>query len=126
MKGYCVDSDILIDYLRGQNKAREFLLSASKEQALWISIVSVVEIFSGKETADTKKRAQIEAFLGNFSVIGLSYEIAKRAGELRRDYGRPFADMIIAASVLEFDLSLVTRNAKHFDKLKDLNTTKPY
>src|SRR3990167_6900138 len=101
MKGYCVDSDILIDYLRGQNKAREFLLSASKEQALWISIVSVVEIFSGKETA-------------------------KRAGELRRDYGRPFADMIIAASVLEFDLSLVTRNAKHFDKLKDLNTTKPY
>src|SRR3989344_1881908 len=99
MKGYCVDSDILIDYLRGQNKAREFLLSASKEQALWISI---------------------------FSVIGLSYEIAKRAGELRRDYGRPFADMIIAASVLEFDLSLVTRNAKHFDKLKDLNTTKPY
>ncbi|HAN62110.1 TPA: VapC toxin family PIN domain ribonuclease [Candidatus Azambacteria bacterium] len=126
MKGYCVDSDILIDYLRGQNKAREFLLSASKEQALWISIVSVVEIFSGKETADTQKRAQIEAFLGNFSVIGLSYEIAKRAGELRRDYGRPFADMIIAASVLEFDLSLVTRNAKHFDKLKDLNTTKPY
>ena len=41
MKGYCIDSDILIDYLRGQNKAREFLLSASKEQVLWISIVGI-------------------------------------------------------------------------------------
>jgi len=84
------------------------------------------KFFQEKKPQTPKKRAQIEAFLGNFSVIGLSYEIAKRAGELRRDYGRPFADMIIAASVLEFDLSLVTRNAKHFDKLKDLNTTKPY
>jgi len=47
MKGYCIDSDILIDYLRGQSKARDFLLTSSKEKALWISIVSVVEIYSG-------------------------------------------------------------------------------
>lgn len=126
MKGYCIDSDILIDYLRGQSKARDFLLTTSKERALWISIVSVVEIYSGKETKDTKKRAQIEAFLSNFSIMGLSYEIAKRAGELRRNYTRPFADMIIAAGVLELDLVLITRNIRHFDALKDLNVIKPY
>lgn len=126
MKGYCIDSDILIDYLRGQNKARNFLLTSSKERALWISIVSVVEIYSGKETEDTKKKAQIEAFLSNFSIMGLSYEIAKRAGEFRRDYAGPFADMIIAAGVLELDLVLITRNIRHFEALKDLNVIKPY
>jgi len=126
MKGYCIDSDILIDYLRGQSKARDFLLTSSKEKVLWISIVSVVEIYSGKETKDAKKRAQIEAFLSNFNIMGLSYEIAKRAGELRRDYARPFADMIIAAGVLELDLVLITRNIRHFDELEDLNVIKPY
>ncbi len=126
MNGYLVDSDILIDYLRGQEHARAFLLEANKKTTLWISVISLVEVYSGKETKDFQKLNRVEEFLSNFEIVWLSLNIAKRAGELRRDYQKPFADMIIAAGALEYDLRLITRNIKHFDSIKDLESLKPY
>ena len=126
MNGYLIDSDILIDYLRGQERARAFLLEVSKKMTLWISIISIIEIYSGEETKDLQKLNRVGEFLNNFEIVWLSLNIAKRAGELRRDYQKPFADSIIAAGALEYDLRLITRNVKHFDLIKDLKLLKPY
>ena len=124
--GHCVDSDILIDYLRGVAKARRFLLQASKRTALYISVVSIAEIYSGKETRQPKKRERIETFLQNFVTIEVDWGIAERAGELRRDYQKPFADAIVAASAITNKLRLVTRNTKHFRGIKGLKLLRPY
>ena len=118
MNGYLIDSDILIDYLRGQERARVFLLEASRETVLWISIISVVEIYSGKEMENLIKANRVDEFLSNFQIVWLSPSVARRAGELRRNYQGPFADMIIAASALEYNLGLATRNIKHFNTIK--------
>ena len=40
-----------------------------------------------------------------FEIIELDIAVAKRAGVLRREYGRPFADMIVAATAITHDLS---------------------
>jgi tRNA(fMet)-specific endonuclease VapC len=126
VKNYCVDSDILIDYLRGVDAARDFLFGIPKEHTLYISIVSVVEIYSGKSTKDAEKQKHVADFLENFEIIELIPEIAKAAGELRRDYEKPFADMIVAASVLSRNFVLATRNAKHFEGIKNLQLLRPY
>ena len=123
---YCIDSDVLIDYLRGVEDAREFLTKASKVKLLLISVVSVVEIFSGKETRDIEKRDRIENFLENFEIIELDARIAKYAGELRREHQKPFADMIIAATAIISGIVLVTRNVKHFQGIKNLEVHRPY
>lgn len=123
---YCVDSDILIDYLRGFEKARVFLLKAAEETPLYISMLSVVEIYAGEETKSEDKRKAVEEFLSNFHIIELTLPIAKRAGELRRDLKKPFADMIIAASAIDRNAVLVTKNSKHFSDVKDLEILKPY
>jgi len=65
-------------------------------------------------------------FLQSFNVIELSAALAQSAGMLRRDYGGPFADMIVAASALEHGLMLVTRNEKHFKSVKHLKLKIPY
>lgn len=117
VRGYCIDSDILIDYLRGIEEARAFLLEASKEATLYISVVSIVELYAGKETKQEEKRKRIERFLKDFVVIHLDESLAQVAGEFRRDYGKPFADMIIAASAHVYHLRLATRNIKHFEAL---------
>ena len=54
----------------------------------------------------------------NFVVINLDTGLVTYAGVLRRDYRKPFADMIIAASALERRASLITRNTKDFRRLK--------
>ena len=73
---------------------------------------------AGKETKNEEKRKRTEQFIGNFTVIPLTPSLAKIAGELRRDYEKPFADMIVAASALEYGLGLVTRNIKDFQTLE--------
>lgn len=128
-KGYCVDSDILIDYLRGMVDARSFLLEAGRGAALYISAVSIAELYAGKETRHEEKRIAIERFLANFQVIAVDASLARAAGELRRDYAGPFADMIIAASARAYNLTLATRNIKHFLALQKgagLVAVKPY
>lgn len=100
ISGLCIDTDILIDYLRGLEDARVFLSETSKTKTLSISVISVVEIYSGTETKNPQKKKLIDLFLQNFYVIPVNMEIAQFAGELRRDYQRPFADMIVAASAL--------------------------
>lgn len=124
--GLLIDSDILIDYLRGLEIARIFLLKANKSEALWISTISITEIYSGKETRDPLKSVTIELFLQNFHQITLTAEIAKSAGELRRDFGKPFADMMVAASAIKYAMPLVTRNSKHFRGISNLRVYKPY
>lgn len=117
VRGYCIDSDILIDYLRGIEDARSFLLEASKESTLYISVVSIVELYAGKETRQEEKRKRIQRFLTDFTVIHLDESLAQAAGEFRRDYGKPFADMIVAATAHVHRLRLATRNVKHFEAL---------
>lgn len=128
-KGYCIDSDILIDYLRGVENARSFLMSAAEKSNLSISVVSIVELYAGKETKDEDKRKRIDGFLQGFILIGMDGSLARTAGKLRRDHEKPFADMIIAATALDYNLCLVTRNIKHFEvlcKKSRLQLMKPY
>ena len=128
-KGYCIDSDILIDYLRGVENARNFLMSTAEKSNLSISVISIVELYAGKETKDEDKRKRVDEFLQSFILIGMDGSLARTAGKLRRDYEKPFADMIIAATALEYNLCLVTRNIKHFEVLSKksrLQLIKPY
>jgi len=46
--------------------------------------------------------------------------IAERAGGLRRDTGLRLPDALIAATALEHELSLVSRNARDFGKAPGL------
>lgn len=69
IKWYCLDTDILIDYLRGISNARRFLFDTAVGAEMSISAVSVVELYAGKETRNAEKRKALEDFLiGNGKV----------------------------------------------------------
>lgn len=121
---YCLDTDILIDYLHGKEEARDFL---KREYIFYsISTIVVVEIYSGEEMKMGKKRRHVEEFLENFHIIPVSKQIAQKAGDLRRSYRLPFADMIVASTAIENGLPLITRNTKHYKGVTGLILIKPY
>ena len=93
----CLDSDILIDMIRGVPEAKAFLQSLDSGTTC-ISVVSVVELWAGQDTKQNEqKRNDLIILLDQFIGIRVSRTIAKQAGIFRRDYGTPFADSIIAA-----------------------------
>jgi tRNA(fMet)-specific endonuclease VapC len=65
------------------------------------------------------EEAATDALLQSLEYYGVTWDIARQAGLLRRDYARKgvtiaLADATIAAVVLSHQLILVTDNAKHF------------
>src|SRR5438477_6746242 len=95
-----IDTDILIDYLRGYKKAIQFL--ESSREPLLLSVINIAELYAG--IRDNREQMALEQFLQVFDVIDLDNEIAKLAGRFRRDYskshGTGLADALIAATAI--------------------------
>jgi hypothetical protein len=119
-----LDTDVLIDYLRGRPEAVSYLESLT--EPLLISAITVAELYAG--VREGAERIALEQFLSVFDVILVDKEIATNGGLIRRDYGKShgvgLADAIIASTADVRKADLVTLNKKHFPMLSNVVT--PY
>jgi predicted nucleic acid-binding protein len=103
------DSDILVDFLDGLEKARDELHKYSER---CISIISWIEIMVGARTQEEEKKCR--AFLSSFRVISVGEAIADNAYKLRKRRGIKVPDALIWATAIQENCILVTRNKKDF------------
>ncbi|MEK7128022.1 MAG: type II toxin-antitoxin system VapC family toxin, partial [Patescibacteria group bacterium] len=89
----------------------------------YISVISRVELFSYSEITP-EESSSIEAFLGSTRTVLIDNEIAMIAAELRRKYKIKTPDSLVAATAIYTNTSLVTRNTKDFEKIKELKVIK--
>lgn len=122
MEKILVDTDVLIDFLRGFEKRAKsiFVAIQKKEVQGWISLVSVTELYAGKDVEEESKLASLEKLLSLFSIALPDLPIAQYAGLLKRYHALGLADAYIAATCIEENLSLVTFNTKHFRSIPTL------
>jgi predicted nucleic acid-binding protein len=104
-----LDTNILIDYLRGIPSAKEEIL---RYRSPLISILTKMEVLAGVN--GTEEESQIRTFLARFQMIGLEDTIAERAIQLRKSLRIKMPDAIIYATAQQEDCLLVTRNTKDF------------
>lgn len=123
---WLIDTNILIDHLRGTARATAFLRKARKQQTLWISVITVAEIYAGQQMRQPKEKAKVVRFLRLFRVAYLDGTIAAIGGEIARDYGTALPDALIAATALSKGLRLATRNVRHFQGIPNLIVQSPY
>jgi predicted nucleic acid-binding protein len=121
-----LDSDILIDHLRGYEPARQYLkrFEAGEMQG-YLSIITVAELAAG-QMRQAQEEEKVQQLLALFTPIALDFALAWRAGEIRRQYHTRLADALIAATALSHYLSLSTRNLQHFTPIEGLRVEKPY
>ena len=109
MAGLLVDTDVFIDHLRGARK-----LTAGRHR-LHYSVITRCELLSGAMGS-----ALVQQLLEPFRELPVDRDVAERAGRIRRDTGIATPDALIAATAIEHDLVLVTRNRRHFEPVKRL------
>lgn len=82
----------------------------------------IFELFSGESTKNRHKLRNLIDFIDQFRKIELTVDIARKAGELCRDFKKTIQvqDYIIAASALSVNAEVVTLNTKHFEKIPGL------
>lgn len=116
MSGICaavadllVDTDVFVDHLRGAKELRV------QRHRIHFSVITRCELVAGTVATDT-----IRQVLEPFREVSVDRAVAERAGRIRRETGILTPDALIAASALEHNLSLVTRNRKHFEPVRGL------
>ena len=118
MSGLLVDTDVLIDFLRGLEQAKHFIANLPDE--VYISAITVAELYVGVRNG--KERTTLTELIDTFEIIDLNAELTAEGGLLRRDYGLSHGvglnDALIAATAIKRRLKLATLNAKHYPAMK--------
>lgn len=122
-----VDSTVIIDYLRGEKKAKNFLEDYTKP--LTVSVIVVMEIVAGLNNRKNIKDFFLLLSNLNIEVIQIIFSISQKALDLFIQYkekGIGMADCFIAATAIEEKQKLATHNLKHFSLIRDLEVSRPY
>lgn len=117
------DTGIFIEHLRSKNKLSTTLYKISENKSLYISSVTLYELYMGA-TTEAKQR-DVKLIIGNFTILPFTDVIATRAAMLYHHLRLSnkmieFRDLFIAATCITHELPIVTLNKKHFDRIDEL------
>jgi predicted nucleic acid-binding protein len=115
-----IDTDVLIDCLRGRDEA--VALVRLEADRIVLSAVVVAELYAGVK--GDLELAALDDLVSFFRIVPVTADVAKAAGLWKRDYGRShgvgLADAILAATARAENADLCTLNIKHYPMLKGL------
>jgi tRNA(fMet)-specific endonuclease VapC len=125
---YLIDSDWMIDHLANVPEANR-LLEQLAEEGIAISVVTYMEAYQGISRSPTPEQAEalFNRFVEGIPVIPFSIAVARRCAGVRealrkqnRRVNSRALDLIIAATALEYELTLVSRNLDDYSDIPDL------
>lgn len=123
---YLVDTDWIIDHLNGVEAITKKLekLAAS---GLCTSLISVAELYEGVYGSKNYEASlnALETFLEGITVLSIDLDSCKIFGRERnklRKQGNIMGDfdLLIASICLRYNLTLLTNNRKHFERIDSL------
>jgi predicted nucleic acid-binding protein len=119
---YLIDSDWIVEHLANSDEANQ-LLSQLSEDGIAISIITYIEMYQGVLRSPDPKEAErkLQTFVDAVSVLSISAAVARRCAHIRetlrkqgKEFRRRVFDLLIAATALEHNLTLVTRNRANY------------
>ena len=114
MKKVLVDTDILINFLRGKKPAQNYLFSLLEDSTIYCSTITVAEIYAGMKEHEKEKTNEL---IDSLYILNVTHEIAEKAGEYKRNEKRQsleLDDCLIAATACIKEAFLATGNLKHY------------
>ena len=122
-----LDTNILIDHLRGKQSSTDFIKSLiADETKLLCSVITRIEILAGIRPGEENS---INSLLKIFYEINVDTTIANLAGKYLNLYMKSHSltpvDAIIAASAKKYNSIIYTLNVKHFP-MEDIDVVIPY
>ena len=95
---------------------------------LHVSSITVGELFTwvSRAQASPKRLQALLDLIGDIEVLDVTFDVSRKFGELRAalldvGQGTPDMDLLIAATALVHNLTLVTHNVQDYVKLPGLN-----
>lgn len=125
----CLDTSILIAYLRGQEPGANSIVHAVQNYECCVTAITSYELLFGVQRS--RKEIGENALLGFMKIWPLDHQAAEKAAELHanliannQDIG--IKDVLISAVCLVHSLPILTLNAKHFSRVPSLSVYTPH
>ncbi len=122
---YLVDTNIMVDFTRGNAKAADYLDSLGG--ACLLSSITALELIGGARSQ--REVNDLDVMISAYEQIPPTDHVTRRAYYLMKTYaksaGLQTLDSLIAATALEEGLTLATKNRKHFQMIGDLKLEVP-
>lgn len=119
-----IDTDVLIWYLRGNQKAYDLIHSMGE---FCISSITYMELVQGMRNKEELRTLQKTLKQWNVKTIYVNEEISAKALFFVEEYflshSMELADSMIAATASMYGMTLITANDKHYRVVKDLSMT---
>jgi tRNA(fMet)-specific endonuclease VapC len=129
---YLLDSDWVINALAGRRRAVSPLERLSSLH-IGVSVITLAEVYQQafESTNPDAYLATFRGFIAPFRVIPVTEPIAVRFAEIRALLTRRGElisdfDMLIGATALHYNLTVLTFNLRHFSRIPDLNLYQPH
>jgi tRNA(fMet)-specific endonuclease VapC len=124
---YLVDTDWAIHYLNDHEGIVQRLQELQRQEGLALSIISLAELYEGvyysREPEDDDRALQ--DFLRGVTILGIDEHtcqiFGKERGRLHAS-GTMIGDchLLIGATALRHDLTILTNNRRHFERIEGL------
>ncbi len=123
-----IDTSVVIEHLRKQNRRKSILYRIADDYALYISTVVGFELYAG--ATDRQKQHDVQEILSWCTLLPFSSDVAATAAALYRELKATnqlieIRDIFIASTALTYTLPLMTLNLGHFDRIKRLQLLSP-
>lgn len=124
----CLDSTFVIDLLRGEEDiwAVKEKLDRSNE-SIMIAVPTIIEITKGLYLNNMRpnEREKVEEIFSSLVILNLDHKSATLAGKIEAELIRhgkqiDLEDIMIASIAITNNQRLITRNVKHFKRIKGL------
>lgn len=117
-----IDTDVLIDYSHGLQRAMDALIKLERKHRLAISVITQLELMMGCQ--NRREFSQLQEFIKLFHVIKLnelqSTEVVHLFESYRLSHGVSIPDMLIAATAKTIKVPLYSKNSKDFHFIRGL------
>jgi predicted nucleic acid-binding protein len=117
MADYFFDTSVLVAYFKKDLQTRDVIARVLDNQSTAaVSAITVTELRPSSEMVDETMRGDGEAVLEFCEIVPVNEAVAKRGGELRRQYNVALPDALIAACAEQAGGRFLTKDL-HFNRL---------
>ena len=125
MERYVLDTDLLVEFLRGRSTAVSTVARLRESGTLATTVINAFELYWGAYKLSYEKAKDVNRLLARLEVLSIDKKIAEKAGEEMahlEKIGLPIGvrDLLIGVIAREHGYTVVTGNEEHFQRIRGL------
>lgn len=132
LKAICVDTDVIVDYLRGREPGRSAFIKWRRRVEVYITSITAFELLLGASLSSKKERRiiEVESLLDQHSILNFTRESARKAAEKGAELRAKgmqieIRDLLNASICLTRGMPILTKNKTHYERIKELTVLTP-